>query len=314
MAGISSKAIGKLENRFKFNDGTELENKEFSDGSGLELYDTKYRIYDPQTGRFNRMDPLADIFNELTPYNFSYNNPIRFNDRFGLSPNGVNDPDLPKNELKGDFALKGWIQGGGGKVFFDRRVHSQEDVKKFGLQGTYLGEEILIKDANGKIIGYGNDQGGVSYNVNLNAVTVTAKRPGYDNYNNNPFRQVSSYRHWSGTTINRYVTRLSDGDALRFFGDLKDYKKQQLGGDGVAFIPMNYYLSIALAGLGLLGDKQISAIEAEYSKTGDKLGIKVKIENIIDASTGNTWNYSISLMKNNVQIGQVSQVVMGPAL
>jgi RHS repeat-associated protein len=85
IAGISSKAANALKNKHKFNVGSKLENEEFSDGSGLEIYDFNARIYDAQIGRFMQMDPLADIAEGYSPYIYTNNNPTNFNDPSGLS-------------------------------------------------------------------------------------------------------------------------------------------------------------------------------------------------------------------------------------
>jgi RHS repeat-associated protein len=83
MAGISSKAAGKLENKNKYN-GKELQHSEFNDGSGLEMYDFHARNYDPQIGRLNQLDPLSEINKRWTPYVYSGNNPIRYTDPDGM--------------------------------------------------------------------------------------------------------------------------------------------------------------------------------------------------------------------------------------
>ena len=72
MAGISSKAAGKTESNKKFQ-GQEFAHGEFSDGSGLEMYEFKYRMDDPQTGRFWQIDPLADKYVYNSTYAFSEN-------------------------------------------------------------------------------------------------------------------------------------------------------------------------------------------------------------------------------------------------
>ena len=86
MAGISSKALkpNYAENKNKFNDGSELQNKEFSDGTGLEDYDFDARTYDPQIGRFLQPDPLGELSEDWSSYVYALDNPVYFNDPLGL--------------------------------------------------------------------------------------------------------------------------------------------------------------------------------------------------------------------------------------
>lgn len=79
MQSISSGAATTIANNYKFNAGTELNDK-----FDINYYETAFRNYDAQIGRFNGIDAVAENSMAVSPYNFVGNNPISFNDPTGL--------------------------------------------------------------------------------------------------------------------------------------------------------------------------------------------------------------------------------------
>jgi RHS repeat-associated protein len=81
MAGISSKAAGKLENKYKYN-GIEL-----NEDLGVNTYDAFYRNLDQQIGRWWQIDPkLEEDMENWSPYASNFDNPIRYSDPKGDCP------------------------------------------------------------------------------------------------------------------------------------------------------------------------------------------------------------------------------------
>ncbi|WP_166923479.1 DUF6443 domain-containing protein [Flavobacterium poyangense] len=276
-------AIVGVDNKYKYN------GQEFQDELGLNMTAMDYRQYDNALGRFNSIDALSEMSYSVSPFAFSYNNPIFWSDPTGLISQAFFNSLW--NNSAANSATK-WVNDGGG-------TFSNTDGSG------------MVDQETGEFTGFDS----------LRAVTVTGRRTsdGGSNLDGNigGLAQSKAYsfgRFYEGWRSN-FRTKQADGiqewfdvlgtadplgivDGLNALGYLA---RGQNGNAAIAAIAIIPYVGDAAKG------SRLAMKTAKYEKLVDGFGTRAFIKEF-----NNTTPINTRILFNDITQGGTKKIINTP--
>ncbi len=130
--------------------------KELQDELDLNMYDFGARFYDPASPRWWQIDPMAEKYYNLSPYNYTANNPVYFVDKEGK---WIDISGLSKEHKE---AFRRFLTTQEGRRFLLLYGSAGQDILGYHVEkdGKYSKHTVWYESKENQ---YGTDKGGMTH-------------------------------------------------------------------------------------------------------------------------------------------------------